>query len=329
VLVSATAAFDNQAVYDLVDLPTVKDELKITDSSIDKSLLRWITQASAQAAKYCDRVFPVQIYQDQFFLPRDYWPAPTVIGGVKPELQLTRWPLAPDVIASPALTPPPLAPVLSSVVGGSLPGATYYGKITYVTPTGETPASLEATLVVGADKLLQVASPAIDTQEIATGWNFYGGNETFGETLQNATPIAIGTPFTLPTSGLTTTGAALPTYVLAIENNLPLAEGVDFLTKFDVGQLVRLDVNGFPRRWPALPILAQYQAGYNLTDPEFFDVIDAVLRIIKGRYFGQLRDPALKQENIEGAYEASYATTGSLSPEVESLLTKYRVPVFG
>jgi hypothetical protein len=332
VLLPTPGVFPDQGTYDLVDLPTVHDELRINNSSRDTSLLRWITQASAQAAKYCDREFPIQVYQDQVYPARDYFPAPVVKGNLRP-LQLSRWPIAVmgstnAATASPALTPPPLAAVLSSVAGGTLSAASYYVKISYVTATGETAASAETAIALAADLLLQVASPALDTKSLATGWNVYIGSSSYGETKQNTTPIAIGTAFTLPTSGLIT-GTALPPYVLVIENEQPLAEGVDFICKFDVGQLVRLDVNGWPKHWPALPLVAVYAAGYVLTSPKFADVVDAVLRLIKGRYYGQERDPAIRSENVVGAYEASYATTGGLSPEVQSLLGKYRVPVVG
>jgi hypothetical protein len=337
-LLAAKSEWDDQQAYDLVDLATVKSELDIDTTEKDALFFRWITQASAAAANFCDRVFPVEIVQDQIFPPRDYFPAPTVMGGVRP-LQLSRWPLV--ARPSTAGTPPPLAPVLSSVTLGALGAATYYAKITYVTPTGETAASLESSLAVAANNLPQVAAPIADTQALATGWNCYLGSTSFGETLQNATPIPIGTAFTLPTSGLTTGGAALPTAVLVLENEIPLAEGVDFIMKGvrttgDVGQLIRLDINGYPKKWPALPILVQFSAGYVLDDPKLADAVDAVIRMIKGRYFAQLRDPALRSENIVGAYEAQYwlasgpgAAVGNLTPDVAALLEKYRVPVLG
>ena len=93
VVTAATAAFQGQQPYDLVDLPTLKAELNLTDGSKDALLLRWITQASAAAAKFCNCVFPVETVQDQIFPPRDYFPVPVVIGGVMP-LQLSRWPVS-------------------------------------------------------------------------------------------------------------------------------------------------------------------------------------------------------------------------------------------
>jgi Phage gp6-like head-tail connector protein len=219
VVTPATAAFEGQQPYDLVDLATVKAELNITDTSKDSLLLRWITEASAAAANFCNRVFPVESLKDQIFPPRDYFPAATVIGGVMP-LQLSRWPIT----ASPTVT----------------------------------------------------------------------------------------------------------------ENGVALVENTDFIAKYDVGQLLRLDANGWPKRWPALPTVVQYQAGYGLTDPTLADLVDGVIRYVKGRYFAQMRDPALRSENIVGAYEAQYwfaagpgATVGNLPPDIQALWEKYRAPVLG
>jgi hypothetical protein len=219
VVTAATAAFQGQQPYDLVGLRTIKAELEYVDSDKDELFKRWITQASAAAARFCNRVFPIETVQDQIFPPRDYFPVPVVIGGVMP-LQLSRWP----VCESPAVT----------------------------------------------------------------------------------------------------------------ENGITLVEDADFIVKYDVGQLLRLDVNGWPKRWPALPTVVQYPAGYKPTDPDFADVADAVIRMVKGRFFAQLRDPALRSENITGAYEATYwfasgpgAAIGNLTPDVQALLEKYRVPVVG
>jgi hypothetical protein len=331
-LVPATVAFEGQQPYDLVALSSVKADLGITDPAFDTLFYGWISQASAAASNFCNRVFPVETVQDQIFPPRDYFPAPTVIGGVKP-LQLTRWPITSTV--STAGTRPPVAPTLTAIAGGSLAAAKYFVRISYVTPAGETAASLEVSLSLAANTLLQVASPPADSAAIATGWNCYIGTTSFGETLQNASPLAIGSSFTLPTSGLIA-GTALPKYLLAIENNIPLAEGVDFITKADVGQLVRLDSNGWPKRWPALITLVQYSAGYSLTDTKFADAVDAVIRMVRNRWFSRSRDSRLRSENIPGAYEATWwfasgpgAAVGNLTPDIEALLEKYRVPITG
>ena len=102
----------------------------------------------------------------------------------------------------------PAAPVLSAVAGGTLAATTYYVKITYTNAIGETLPSPEASLAVVADDVLSVASPAATSG--ATGWNVFVGTATGTETLQNSSPIAIGTAWTEPTTGLVA-GSALPT----------------------------------------------------------------------------------------------------------------------
>ena len=102
---------------------------------------------------------------------------------------------------------PSVAPVLSSVSGGTLAAATYYVKITYENSTGETLPSPESNLAVALDNLLVVDSPSSATN--ATGYNVYVSTTTGTETKQNSTPISIGTNWTEPTSGLIS-GSALP-----------------------------------------------------------------------------------------------------------------------
>ncbi len=102
----------------------------------------------------------------------------------------------------------PAAPALSATAGGTIPGtSTYYAKVTLVNQTGETTASAEATIVLGSDYVPTVASPAPEAN--ATGYNVYMGLDPGAETKQNAAPIAIGTAWTMPTSGLVA-GAAYP-----------------------------------------------------------------------------------------------------------------------
>lgn len=103
----------------------------------------------------------------------------------------------------------PGMPAPTTVVGGALGAQAIYTKITYVSPSGETTASGEAgPTAVSASHLLQVPSPAAAGN--ATGWNVYGATSAGAEVLQNAVPIAIGTAWTEPTSGLVTGTAAPP-----------------------------------------------------------------------------------------------------------------------
>jgi hypothetical protein len=81
--------------YDLVDLDTARDELKIdpTDTTNDAWLARAITQVSGLIQDYVKRPFAVETMRDRFDLrqePRRYlYRTPGVTL-----LQLSRWPLA-------------------------------------------------------------------------------------------------------------------------------------------------------------------------------------------------------------------------------------------
>lgn len=101
----------------------------------------------------------------------------------------------------------PAAPTLSQVASGSLAATTYYVKVTYTTASGETLGSSESSLAVSVNNVLKVTSPATLTG--AMGWNVYVSTSTGTETKQNASPIAIGTAWQEPNTGLIA-GSALP-----------------------------------------------------------------------------------------------------------------------
>lgn len=104
----------------------------------------------------------------------------------------------------------PTTGALTSTAGGALGGATYYVKTTWVTESGETLPSTETSLAVAASHVLNVAHPTGAAPAGAIGWNVYVSTTTGTETLQNGgTPIAAGTAWVEPTSGLVA-GSALP-----------------------------------------------------------------------------------------------------------------------
>lgn len=94
----------------------------------------------------------------------------------------------------------PAAPSLSASAGGALAATTYYVKITYTSGIGESQTSPEGSLAVAANDVLSVTSPS--ASPAITGYNVYVSTATGTETKQTATPIAIGTNWTEPTSGL-------------------------------------------------------------------------------------------------------------------------------
>lgn len=107
-------------------------------------------------------------------------------------------------IVYPSIPVLPSAPTLSQVAGGALSGRTYYVRLTYQTPYGETMWGTEASFVVSANNLLVVTSPAGSSgAAFSIGWNVYVDTVSGSETKQNTpTYIDIGTDWTEPTTGL-------------------------------------------------------------------------------------------------------------------------------
>ena len=326
---ASASLFAGGQVNDLVSLADVKQELNITNTTDDAWMSKLISRASSAIQNYCNRQFQVSTWFDQV------WPqAGPYVYQLPPRLeplQLANWPIA--TTPSPSGTAPPLAPTLSAVGGGSLAATTYYVRISYVTPSGETALSFESFLAVPANNLLQIAAPGVDELGIATGWNAYVATASFTETKQNLTLTGIGATWTLPPTGLVA-GAAGPSYVSVVENGptwaTPLGEGVDFLTNAAIGQLTRLaQITLRPKEW-SLPIQVIYPAGF-ATIP--LDVQDAAILLVKGRYYSRNRDPMVRQQDAQGLFSETYffATgpggQGDLPVDVMAKLDRYRVPV--
>ena len=88
------------------------------------------------------------------------------------------------------------------------PNYTYYVKLTYVNPVGESAASAEYSYTPGAGNLLIVNSPpALGNAQY---YNVYMSTASENEQLQNSSPIPLGTNFTLPVTG-TSSGRYSPT----------------------------------------------------------------------------------------------------------------------
>jgi len=130
-------------------------------------------------------------------------------------------------------SPEPQVPVVQTVIGGALPVRTYLLKITFVDSLGGESDSTTtgAPLFIRANSLAVVKSPAIgyfgvlpdggaqsgvqynqyNVYAVQAVLNSSGIPQNEGsETLQNSVPISFGTDWTEPTSGLITTGKAVP-----------------------------------------------------------------------------------------------------------------------
>lgn len=108
------------------------------------------------------------------------------------------------------LPAPKVAPVLGDTAGGTQAQRTYYVKLSYVYPAGESMPGPQGSRVVPLNSVLTVASPVTGVEPAATGYNVYVSTTSGSETKQNAAPIPIGTGWTEPTTGLIA-GSALPT----------------------------------------------------------------------------------------------------------------------
>lgn len=336
---AAAAEVAGGAALDLVSFDDVALELDVAASPPDAWTQKQISRASISITNYVNRVLQVQIYEDQFWARRDYYAHPWRDRSGHAPLQLTQWPLT--SIPSTAGIAPPLSPALSYEAGGSLVAARYFVKVSYVTATGETASSLESNIQVPANSLLVISAPSVDPGALATGWNVYVGQTSFAETLQNASPLAMGSPFIEPTGGLVA-GADIPNHVLVVENSptpalgtpflpVPLAEGIDFISDARHAHLSRLFLGGYTRAWPFFPLTVQYPAGY---DPIPADVQEAAILLIKGRFFAKTRDPALRSFGIDVISE-SYFSQGAqnaasgMPPDVAGILDNYLVPLIG
>jgi hypothetical protein len=341
-VVTPTAGwYPDGAIYDLIDLATVKSILGITDGNSDVKLKLFITQASSAIRKYCNRTFQIQTYSELLWSQRDPYPW-QLPSGFEP-LQLQEWPLiGPACLSGNGAPSAPGA--LSAVAGGALASQNYFVRVTYTTPTGESPVSPETNLVVAADNLLQVAPPPADPANIATGWNVYVGTAAGAEQKQNAAPLALNASFTLAATGIQP-GTSVPSFVSVTLNanvnnsNISLVpqnliEGQDFRSDYELGQLTRLFNDGYPRHWEMLPIQVVYQAGFAKAAPQLAEIVDACIRLVRGAYFASPRDPNLRAENIEGVYSAQYWFANGpggagFPPDITAMLNNWRMPVIG
>lgn len=114
-------------------------------------------------------------------------------------------------------TPIVPSPIVITGVGGALANRTYFVKITLVDSVGgESTSTINGTQIfIPANSLITVKSPFLPFQTTSSGiqyssYNVYISTADGTQTLQNVSPIAIGTDWTEPTTGLTTTGKSIP-----------------------------------------------------------------------------------------------------------------------
>lgn len=292
------------ANYWLTLLADVKDELGITGDDQDQRLKRYITAESVGIARYCNRIFGLSTWQDEFRPQHGVW-GEGVRAALNP-LTLARWPLACSSVVSFTGNTHSTATVdgLSSTAG-LFPGQLVFGA---VIPLGVSILSVNPTTAS-----IQLSQPAIAT---ATGVALNTGLQVIETVAGVATTLIAGTDFQVDAGSL-----------------LPGDEGV--------GSLYRLNHQNNPRTWPAAQINVVYQAGYAL--PGFPvrnqiaalppDLQDVCMQLVVGRYFARDRDPMMKSIEQPSLGRKEYwigATPGQSGPypnEIMAVLDRYRVPV--
>lgn len=88
-----------------------------------------------------------------------------------------------------ALVAAPSAPTLlqaPAAFGGLTGQGTYFVKVSYITPWGETLPSAESSLAVSDGNVLTVLAPAAEVTGLASGYNVYIGKTSGSEVLQTA-----------------------------------------------------------------------------------------------------------------------------------------------
>jgi hypothetical protein len=122
----------------------------------------------------------------------------------------------------------------------------------------------------------------------------------------------------------------ITTLTSVVELDDTLVVDTDFRADLARGVLYRLSpFDGSVIAWPARPVTLAYAAGYATIPP---DVQDAVIRMIRSRWFAKDRDPMIRQVNVPGVVEKQFwvptgTDAGNLTPDVADVLDNYRVPV--
>lgn len=128
-----------------------------------------------------------------------------------------------------------------------------------------------------------------------------------------------------------------------VEDGATLSPLTDFRLDGKKGQIVRLDSDGYRKRWRG-NVAVTYLAGYVLPGQvagDFpgaeklpLDIEDAVGRMVYARFIDSTRNPFVRSDIVDGIGRLDYITPnpknsdgGNMSADVIDLLNNYRVPV--
>jgi len=289
----------------LTTLANVKDDLDLpsSDTSNDVRLTRYINEESANIARYCNRVFGLSTWQDEFRPQHGIW-GEGVRAATNP-LKLTRWPLARGAV--------------------SFTGNTHTNLI--VDGIASTTGLVQGMPVVGTG----IASGTTIASVMTTGILLSAA----ATTTANAVSLTAGMSVIETVAGVDTQLVPGTDFEIDMGSLLPGDEGV--------GAIYRLNQQGNPRTWPQAKITVIYQAGYVLPGDASnciaanlpLDLQSVCLRIVVGRYLAKGRDPMLRSKDQPQLGRSEYwvgampGQTGPYPNEIMSTLDRYRVPVIG
>jgi hypothetical protein len=304
----------------LTTLANVKDELDIpaTDNSNDTRLTRFIAEESASISRYCNRVFGLATWQDEFRTQQDI--RGEGVHAANNPLKLVKWPLATGAVlfsGNAQQGNPDITGIASTA--GLFPGMPVFGSGLHGTqltpvfgsgvPTGAIIQSVNTTSIV-------LSAPMTAS---GTGVSFTAGLSVIeaGHTTGHGKQLIAGQDYEIDTGSLQ-----------------PGDEGAS--------RLYRLNHLGHPKTWRNRnAILVIYQAGYALPNDQYganvatlpSDLESACIRLVVWRFRARGRDPMLRAQQQPNLGSEQYwvgATPGQNGPwpnDIMSVVNAYRQAV--
>jgi hypothetical protein len=305
----------------LTTLANVKDELDLTtiDVSNDTRLTRFIAEESASIARYCNRVFGLATWQDEFRTQQDI--RGEGIHAANNPLKLVKWPLATGAVlfaGNSNVGDPNITAIPSTA--GLFPGMPVFGtglqgtQLTPIFASGVQPGAVIQT-VSPTSILLSLPMTASNV-----GTSFTAGISVIeaGHVASHSKQLIAGQDYEIDTGSLA-----------------PGDEGAS--------RLFRLNLRGHPKTWKNRnAILVTYQAGYALPNDTSYganvatlpvDLQSACIRLVVWRFRARGRDPTLRarqQPNLGSEQYWVGAIPGQNGPwpnDIMSVVNAYRQPV--
>jgi hypothetical protein len=287
----------------LASLANIKDDLGINplDTTADNTLTRYISEESAEIARYCNRIFGFSTWQDAFRPQRGVWGEGT--RSLNNPLKLTRWPLVVSVV--------------------SFTGNTYSNQIIDGIPGSEI-----TQLAVG----MLLSGPGITAGTTIASVNLSGSITTSQPTTATASGVSLST-------GISITETINLVQVTGLTCGIDFEIEGGSLLPGDEGPslLYRLNQNGNPRTWTPGLITVVYQAGYALandTNPNMpGDLAKVTERIVLNRWKSKDRESNLVEQTQPDLgtrrwwVGAQPGQTGPYTNDIMDVLHRYRTPV--